>query len=191
MLYEISPTLTAEAGLFGNSQRRRRTRYGPFLNVARSKVRRAALWYGLGARGPASGCAAATSASPALFASGSLAPWAYVGLQSNQLPLGVTGYSDTFAARWDAEWTDRFFTSLDFQHQEFTTSASSFPVGSPPSTLRKGGIDRASATANMRLGGGFGAFATFAYANSENRDPDSFDFGGRSPSCRKPRPASA
>jgi outer membrane receptor for monomeric catechols len=82
------------------------------------------------------------------------------------LPLGVTGYSDTFAARWDAEWTDRFFTSLDFQHQEFEDISILVPGGITTIDLEEGRIDRASATANLRLGGGWGVFGTVAYSDS-------------------------
>ena len=183
VLYEISPTLTAEAGLFGSyltGDAESTTVDSDGTEFLRGEVeefraepRFGVAWEPLPGQWLRGGYIRESGA----FASGSLAPVGIVGLQSNQLPLDITGYSDTFAARWDAEWTDRFFTSLDFQHQEFDDVSILVPGGITTIDLQKGRIDRASATANMRLGGGFGAFATFAHADSENQDPDSFGYG--------------
>jgi tetratricopeptide (TPR) repeat protein len=189
--YEFSPTLTVEAGLFGNylagetevfteatedGETESDFQRGE-IEEFRADPRLGVAWEPLAGQWLRGGYIRESGA----FASGSLAPVGIVGLQSNQLPLGITGYSDTFAARWDAEWTDRFFTSLDFQHQEFEDISILVPGGITTIDLQEGRIDRASATANMRLGGGFGAFATFAYSDSENQDPDSFGFGGPVP----------
>jgi tetratricopeptide (TPR) repeat protein len=183
VLYEISPTLTAEAGLFGSylagdTEITTVDSEGPEfqrgeIEEFRAEPRFGVAWEPVVGQWLRGGYIRESGA----FASGSLAPVGIVGLQSNQLPLGVTGHSDTFAARWDAEWTDRFFTSLDFQHQEFEDISILVPGGITTIDLQEGRIDRASATANMRLGGGFGAFATFAYADSENQDPASIGFG--------------
>jgi tetratricopeptide (TPR) repeat protein len=191
VLYEISPTLTVEAGLFGNYLAGETEVFTEVteddetesifqrgeIEEFRAEPRFGVAWEPVAGQWLRGGYIRESGA----FASGSLAPAGIVGLQSNQLPLGVTGYSDTFAARWDAEWTDRFFTSLDFQHQEFEDISILVPAGITTIDLQEGRIDRASATANMRLGGGFGAFATFAYADSENQDPDSIGFGGPVP----------
>jgi tetratricopeptide (TPR) repeat protein len=191
VLYEISPTLTAEAGLFGSylagdtevfteatedGETESDFQRGE-IEEFRVEPRFGVAWEPLAGHWLRGGYISESGA----FASGSLAPVGVVGLQSNQLPLGVTGHADTFAARWDAEWTDRFFTSLDFQHQEFDDISILVPGGITTIDLQEGRIDRASATANMRLGGGFGAFATFAYADSENQDSDSPGFGGPVP----------
>jgi tetratricopeptide (TPR) repeat protein len=191
VLYEISPTLTAEAGLFGSylagetELTEEVTEDGETesdfqrgeIKKFRAEPRFGVAWEPVAGQWLRGGYIRESGA----FASNSLAPAGIVGLQSNQLSLGVTGYSDTFAARWDAEWTDRFFTSLDFQHQEFNDINILVPGGITTIDLQKGRIDRASATTNMRLGGGFGAFATFAYADSENEDPASVGHGGPVP----------
>jgi hypothetical protein len=176
-LYEISPMLQAEAGLFGTFLHSDEVTVDDAdadpVRIERLEPRFGVAWEPVAGQWLRGGYIRESGA----FASGSLAPGGIVGLQSNQLPLGVTGYSDTFAARWDAEWTDRFFTSVDFQHQEFDDISILIPGGITTIDLQEGRIDRLSGTANMRLGGGFGAFAAFAYADSENRDSTSIDFG--------------
>lgn len=111
----------------------------------------------------------------------SFAPVGILGLQSNQVPLDIGGYTDTFAARWDAEWTDRFFTSIDYQHQEAHNLSIPVPLSLDQISLSEGRIDRVSATANLWLTHGFGAYATVAYADSEDLDPNSANFGGPLP----------
>jgi tetratricopeptide (TPR) repeat protein len=191
VLYEVSPTLTVEAGLFGNYLAGETEVFTEItedgetesgfqrgdIQEFRAEPRFGMAWEPVAGQWLRGGYIRESGA----FASGSLAPVGIVGLQSNQLSLGVMGYSDTFAARWDAEWTDRIFTSLDFQHQEFNDINILVPGGITTIDLQEGRIDRASATANMRLGGGFGAFATFAYADSENEDPASVGHGGPVP----------
>ena len=104
-----------------------------------------------------------------------LAPLGVAGLQANAAPLDIGGYADTFAARWDAEWTPWFFTSLNYQHQDLKTLSIPVPASTIPidSSLgfEDGTIDRLSAAANLHLGHGFGAFATAAYAPSKNTTP--------------------
>jgi len=106
-----------------------------------------------------------------------LAPIGIVGLQSNQTPLAIGGYSDTIAARWDAEWTNRFFTSVDYQHQSMHDLLIPIPGSINTDSVTEGRIDRVSGSANVWLGHGFGLFATASYADSENEDPDSLGFG--------------
>jgi hypothetical protein len=104
-----------------------------------------------------------------------LAPLGIAGLQANAAPLDIGGYADTFAARWDAEWSDWLFTSINYQHQELNTLSIPVPASTIPidSSLGfdDGTIDRVSATANLHFGHGFGAFATAAYAPSRNTTP--------------------
>ncbi|MGO7874128.1 hypothetical protein AB9E15_33270, partial [Rhizobium leguminosarum] len=47
-----------------------------------------------------------------------LAPIGVLGLQANQFSANPQGYTDTVALQWEAEGTDRFFTSVEDQHQE-------------------------------------------------------------------------
>ena len=80
-----------------------------------------------------------------------------LGLQSNQLPLALDGYSDTFIARWDAEWNSHVFTSVDYQHQDLTNLSIPIPGLIDTIPLTDGSLDRVSATANIWLEHGFGA----------------------------------
>ncbi|EJC80071.1 FecR protein [Rhizobium leguminosarum bv. trifolii WSM2297] len=114
-----------------------------------------------------------------------LAPIGILGLQPNQFSVGIEGYTDTVALQWDAEWTDRFFTSVEYQHQELHDFSIDFPLISLPSDtslpISRGSIDRAAVTANVALGNGFGLSATYAYMDSENRDPLEPIYGGPLP----------
>ncbi|ACE91783.1 putative exported protein, TonB-dependent receptor [Rhizobium etli CIAT 652] len=114
-----------------------------------------------------------------------LAPIGILGLQANQFSADPQGYTDTIALQWDAEWTDRFFTSVEYQHQELHDFSVDFPLISLPSDtslpISRGSIDRAAVTANVALGNGFGLSATYAYMDSENRDPLEPIYGGPLP----------
>lgn len=189
-LYEISPMLLIEAGLFGSylegdSESVEDDGTGPVSQRGEIEEFRAEPRLGL-AWMPVDGhwLRAGYLREGAAFNSVTLAPIGVVGLQSNQAPLDLGGYSDTFAARWDAEWSDHFFTSLDYQHQELDGIDENFGISIPvPGTLdeisiAQGRIDRVSATANLWLTHGLGAFATVAYTESENRDTrPGFGFG--------------
>ncbi|AGS22499.1 FecR domain-containing protein [Rhizobium etli] len=115
----------------------------------------------------------------------SLAPIGILGLQANQFSTNPQGYTDTVALQWDAEWTDRLFTSVEYQHQELHDFSIDMPLISLPSDtslpISRGSIDRASVTANVALGNGFGLSATYAYMDSENRDPLEPIYGGPLP----------
>ncbi|RUM00228.1 FecR domain-containing protein [Rhizobium chutanense] len=114
-----------------------------------------------------------------------LAPIGILGLQANQFSTNPQGYTDTVALQWDAEWTERFFTSVEYQHQELHDFSIDFPLISLPSDtslpISRGSIDRAAVTANVALGNGFGLSATYAYMDSENRDPLEPIYGGPLP----------
>lgn len=105
-----------------------------------------------------------------------LSPTTVVGIQPNAVGLGLDGRLDTLAARWDAQWSDRFFTALDLQHQEARGLSIDDPASlpSPVTTdLARGRIDRAALTANLWLGGGFGLSGTIARTFSKVDDPAS------------------
>lgn len=99
-----------------------------------------------------------------------------MGLQSNQNPLDTGGYSDTFSARWDAQWSTHLFTAVEYQHQELHDLAVPTPFSLATIDIEQGEVDRVSATGNVWLGGGFGLFGTVAYADTRNTTPGA-DFG--------------
>ena len=178
LLHEINPGLKAEYALFGTllqGDSVDETRLEPRLGIAWSPfeghwLRGAYMRNGLQVGTP------------------TLAPVETLGIQPNQFAISLDGYSDTLAFRWDAEWTDNFFTSADFQHQELhnliIANPSTIPIGILEANsidLSRGRVDFASATANLVLGHGFGLSATAAIASSENRDPSSLGYGNSLP----------
>src|SRR5262245_40348446 len=107
----------------------------------------------------------------------SLAPIATVGIVPFDTPTADGGKIQTFAARWDAEWTERFFTSVEYQHQEIDDYAITVTDTSLTSTIlfgglqaSKGRLDMVSLSANAWLSNQFGVFARGTLAESENRD---------------------
>ncbi len=127
------------------------------------------------------------------FGAPTLAPVGMVGIQPNQFGLNFDGYADTLAFRWDAQWTDRLFTAVDYQHQELHDLSIAYPGAAPifmspifpllPSSidLSEGRIDRLAVTTNIALGHGFGLSASIAQTDSEDRDPSSLSFGDNLP----------
>lgn len=169
-LYDITPELKAEGGLFA-------TVLDGSGEIERLEPRVGLAWTPWQGHWLRAGYIRETEAATTT----TLAPIGIVGLQPNQAPLDLGGYSDSFAARWDAQWTNRLFTSVDYQHQEFQDLAIVVPGSLSTVALEEGRIDRVSATANVWLGHGFGAFATIAFADSENQDPSSPSFGNSLP----------
>jgi hypothetical protein len=170
-VYDISPTLKAEAGLFGTILQGDSD--GDSFSQSRLAPRIGGAW------APAEGhwLRAAYIQETSAVDAATLAPVGVVGIQPNQTPLSIGGYADTFAARWDAEWTDRLFTSVDYQHQSIHDLAIPIPAGINTIDITEGRIDRFAATANYWFGGGFAAFATFAHADSKNQDHTSGYYG--------------
>jgi hypothetical protein len=170
-LYEVTPDLKLEGALFVTHLS------GGGGSLTRVDPRIAAAWTPVEGHWLRAGFLRETSAAN----STTLAPIGVLGMQSNQVPLGIGGYSDTFAARWDAEWSDRLFTTVDYQHQELTGLSIPVPASLDTIDLASGRIDRVSGTANVRLNGGFGAFGTLVWTDSEDRDAGSPGFGGPLP----------
>ncbi|HEV7418001.1 MAG TPA: TonB-dependent receptor, partial [Tianweitania sediminis] len=170
-LYEITPNLKVEAGLFGTSLQGEFT--GTNVDEERLEPRVGIAWAPLEGQYLRAGFLRESS----VLSSTTLAPIGVVGLQSNQARLAPNGYMDTIATRWESQWTQRLFTAVDYQHQEFHNQTIGIPATADTISLSEGRLDRVSATANVWIGGGLGAFATYAYTDSSNEDPDSVGFG--------------
>ncbi|MBX3566516.1 MAG: TonB-dependent receptor [Rhizobiaceae bacterium] len=158
-VYEVTPTLKIEAAAFGilyDGDALSETEFAPRLGAAWAPVEGHSLRAGYLREGSTLNAA-------------TLAPIGVVGLQADQVPLDVGGSSDTFAARWDAQWTSNVFTSLGYQHQKVDNLAIPVPASLDQISVEEGEIDRLSATLNLWLTHGLGAFATYAHAESRNR----------------------
>ncbi|MBY5755847.1 tetratricopeptide repeat protein [Rhizobium leguminosarum] len=175
VLHEITPDLKGEYALFGTRMS------GDGVDVSRLEPRFGLAW------SPVQNHWLRAAFMRQSLDTGvpTLAPVGILGLQPNQFSVGIEGYSDTVALQWDAEWTDRFFTSVEYQHQELHDFSIDFPLISLPAAdslpLSRGSVDRAAVTANVALGYGFGLSATYAYMESENKDPLEPNYGGSLP----------
>lgn len=88
-----------------------------------------------------------------------LAPVGVVGLRSDLVPEG-SGNRDTTILHWDSEWTDRFFTATEYQHQEIENLLTAIPLQGGI-VVPNAEIDRLSLTGNLWLGGGVSAFGSY------------------------------
>jgi len=97
----------------------------------------------------------------------SLAPVTTLGLTPAPLPVSIGGAVETTAVRWDAEWMDRLFTALEYQHQDVNRLNLEIPRSLSTFRVAQGRLDRLMATVNIWVGNGLGAFATYTYTDSE------------------------
>lgn len=175
LLHEITPNLKGEYALFGTRLE------GDGVDVSRLEPRFGLAW----APTQNHWLRAAFMRQSTDTGVPTLAPIGILGLQANQFSVGTEGYVDTAALEWDAEWTDRLFTTVEYQHQELHDFSIGLPLISLPALdslpLSRGSIDRAAVTANVALGNGFGLSATYAHMDSENKDPGTFNYGGNLP----------
>lgn len=102
------------------------------------------------------------------------APVDSVGLRPNIAPSQFSLPYDSYMARWDAEWSDHLFTSVDYQHQSFDRLL--IPTSDGEAAINAGDarIDRIGAAINLWLTGNLGISANYAYADSSGlvRDSD-------------------
>ena len=171
LLHEINDSLKAEYALFGSYVD------GETSDVARIEPRIGLSW------SPADGqwLRAGFMRSSIDLTTPTLSPIGIVGIQPNAISVETEGYVDTYALRWDAEWTPDFFTALQYQHQEMDDPRIPIPLVSTPFTTAEGRIDRASLTANAVLGHGFGLSSTVAYTDSEDNSSVTPTAGGPLP----------
>ena len=97
-----------------------------------------------------------------------LSPVTTVGLAPMELPLFRGGQTRTTAVRWDAEWNERFFTAVEYQHLRFnglTLTPEDFMASFLTDT---GKIDRLQISANYWVADGLGAFGSFTWNTSKD-----------------------
>ncbi|MGA1830818.1 FecR domain-containing protein [Rhizobium wenxiniae] len=171
LLHEISDSLKAEYALFGSYID------GETSDVARIEPRIGLAW------SPTDGqwLRAGFMRSSIDLTTPTLSPIGIVGIQPNAISVETEGYVDTYALRWDAEWTPDFFTALQYQHQEMDNPRIPIPLVSTPFTTSEGRLDRASLTTNAVLGAGFGLSSTLAYTDSEDQSSGTPTSGGPLP----------
>jgi tetratricopeptide (TPR) repeat protein len=104
-----------------------------------------------------------------------LSPITTVGLIPNALPVQLGGSKETTALRWDAEWTQNVFTSVEYQSQRASNLRLDFSDTLDSISLNKARIDYLTATANIWLTHGVGIFGTIGMANSSTIDANGLD----------------
>ena len=107
-----------------------------------------------------------------------LSPISTVGFTPLDIPLFAGGQTKTSAVRWDAEWSERFFTSVEYQHQEIDGVSIDIPRLLESFSTIKGTIDSVNFSANYWIGSGLGAFGSVTW--NQSRDTSGFfrgDFG--------------
>lgn len=100
-----------------------------------------------------------------------LSPVSTVGLVPLDIPLFMEGEKETVMLRWEAEWSDRFFTSVDYQHVRFEGLSLGIPSLSGLFDTATGEIDRVNVSANYWLGDGLGLFGSFTWNDSVDTTP--------------------
>lgn len=100
-----------------------------------------------------------------------LSPISTVGLFPLSLPLSYESQSRTAALRWDAEWNERFFTSVEYQQRTFDGLSLDIPGLLGSFDISNGRINRTTFAANYWIGGGLGAFGSISLNESEDTTP--------------------
>lgn len=98
--------------------------------------------------------------------SNTLAPIGLLGLDAIDLPP-ATGQVDAAIARWDAEWTPRFFTAAEYQHLEIEDLSIAFASSLDPLRAPTARMEQIELSANLWIAGGFGVFGAAARNWSE------------------------
>lgn len=96
----------------------------------------------------------------------SFRPVAVVGLQSNSAPSFRQSRGDSLIFRWEAEWSDRLFTTVEYQDQKLEAVQYAIPDLPVDITGVPVSVKRISAEANLWLGGNIGLRASYAYTDS-------------------------
>ncbi len=98
-----------------------------------------------------------------------LAPVATVGITGTGIYMANGGHGSQILTRWDREWIQWFFTSLEAGRRKISGFSISGVDNSLDSfTASRGQIDYASISANCWLKGGFGLYGEAVFRDTEN-----------------------
>jgi outer membrane receptor protein involved in Fe transport len=102
---------------------------------------------------------------------GSLAPVATMGLTPAAVGTEDGGLVKTAVVRWDAEWSERFFTALEYQHQEiddYSVGWTDFAIFLGIPEVPEGDLDIVTLSANAWVFEELGLFAEGSLIDSDN-----------------------
>lgn len=100
-----------------------------------------------------------------------LAPVASVGLRGVQAPAADGSRVKSYIARWDAEWSPHFFTSVEYQHQNYGALDYRIPGTALSVEGDASDLDRLGIEANLWLTGNWGLRASYALSDARARSP--------------------
>ncbi|WP_245424317.1 FecR domain-containing protein [Sinorhizobium sp. BJ1] len=100
-----------------------------------------------------------------------LSPVTTVGLAPLQLSLYSSGQTRTAAVRWDAEWSERFFTAVEYQHQRFNGLTLEPEDLMTTFITSDGEIERLNFSANYWVGDGLGVFGSLTLNETKDNTP--------------------
>lgn len=101
----------------------------------------------------------------------SFAPIAAVGLKPPIAPVEQNARVESYIVRWDAEWTSRFFTSLEYQRQDFGALIFDIPSGGASIRGESSKLSRVALEANFLATDNLGIRANYALVKSRTRQP--------------------
>jgi len=101
-----------------------------------------------------------------LFSNYTLSPVSTVSLVPMGIPLVNGGQTRTAGLQWDAEWSERVFTSVGYQRQKFSGLGMIYDDTSVSANTSDGTIDRFNIAGNYWIGGGLGGFASLTLQES-------------------------
>ena len=99
-----------------------------------------------------------------------LAPLYTVGLKESLLPLTERSEIDNQLVRWDAHWSDKFFTAVEMEHQTFNTLSYLTPDQDAAIDIFDGYINHITVSANYLPGGNWAVNARYTLTNAEADD---------------------
>ena len=98
-----------------------------------------------------------------------LSPLYTIGLKGSLIPAVDRSAIRSNVFRWDAEWSNKFFTSVEYQDQNFDEVSYATPDRDALVFAFDGSINQVSVNANFLPGGNWAVFGNYTYADTIGR----------------------
>jgi Tfp pilus assembly protein PilF len=98
-----------------------------------------------------------------------LSPLYSIGLKGSLIPAVDRSSVESRIARWDAVWSDKFFTAVEYQNQVFKEISYSTPDRDAVVSAFDGDINQVSFSANYLPGGSWALYGNYTYADNIGR----------------------
>ncbi len=113
---------------------------------------------------------AATSRERIAVSPFTLMPLYTVGLKESRLPLTERTVLDNQILRWDAHWSDQWFTSIEAEHQTFNTLSYLTPDQDAAINIYDGTIDHVTVDVNYLPGGNWAVNGRYTVTDASGLD---------------------